>query len=265
MWRLTWPVILAGMSAPLVGVADTAVMGRMPNSDYIAAVALGAMVISAAYWLFGFLRMGTTGMTSQALGADDQGEADALLSRALIAGVAGGVLLILLQWPIFRVAFLVSPASAEVEASASLYMATVSETGWPYVQHRGGDAGFVSVLDESTIGWVERTGNRQYVGTGNLTDDGRVALILMDYPSRTRLKIWGRATHHPDPSPELLERLGAEGIRADGAITIEVVATAWNCPKYITPRFTEAQVAQVTRPLADRIAELEDELERLRG
>ena len=152
-----------------------------------------------------------------------------------------------------------------VESRDSLYMATVSETGWPYVQHRGGDAGFVSVLDESTIGWVERTGNRQYVGTGNLTDDGRVALILMDYPSRTRLKIWGRATHHPDPSPELLERLGAEGIRADGAITIEVVATAWNCPKYITPRFTEAQVAQVTRPLVDRIAELEDELERLRG
>lgn len=142
----------------------------------------------------------------------------------------------------------------------SLYMATVSETGWPYVQHRGGDAGFVTVIDESTIGWVERTGNRQYVGTGNLTDDGRVALILMDYPTRTRLKIWGRATHHPKPSPELLERLGAEGIRADGAVTIEVVATAWNCPKYITPRFTEAQVAQITQPLLQRIDELEAQL-----
>ena len=147
----------------------------------------------------------------------------------------------------------------------SLYLASVGENGWPYVQHRGGQPGFVHQLDAHTIGWVERTGNRQYVGTGNVSGDGRVALILMDYPSRTRLKIWGRATHHPDPSPELLERLGAEGIRADGAITIEVVATAWNCPKYITPRFTEAQVAQVTRPLVDRIAELEDELERLRG
>ena len=147
-----------------------------------------------------------------------------------------------------------------IESRDSLYMATVSETGWPYVQHRGGDAGFVTVVDESTIGWVERTGNRQYVGTGNLTDDGRVALILMDYPSRTRLKIWGRATHHPDPSPELLTQLGAEGIRADGAVTIEVVATAWNCPKYITPRYTEAQVETLTRPLVDRIAELEAQL-----
>lgn len=144
-----------------------------------------------------------------------------------------------------------------IESRDSLYMATVGETGWPYVQHRGGDAGFVTVVDESTIGWVERSGNRQYVGTGNLSDDGRVALILMDYPSRTRLKIWGRATHHPEPTPELLAQLGAEGIRADGAITIEIVATAWNCPKYITPRYTEAQVAQLTQPLRDRIEELE--------
>ncbi|MEM7285685.1 MAG: pyridoxamine 5'-phosphate oxidase family protein [Actinomycetota bacterium] len=147
-----------------------------------------------------------------------------------------------------------------IQSRDSLYMATVGETGWPYVQHRGGDAGFVKVIDDTTIGWVERTGNRQYVGTGNLAGDGRVALILMDYPTRSRLKVWGRATHHPDPSEELLARLGAEGIRADGAVTIEVVATAWNCPKYITPRYTEAQVEALTRPLTDRIAELEARL-----
>lgn len=124
----------------------------------------------------------------------------------------------------------------------SFYMATVNEDGWPYVQHRGGDIGFVRVLGPTTIGWVERTGNRQYLGTGNLTADGRVALIMVDYPSRSRLKLLGRATYHPDPSPELLERLGGTDVRNDGALTIEVVATNWNCPKFITPRFTRDQI-----------------------
>ena len=99
-----------------------------------------------------------------------------------------------------------------IQTRDSIYMATTSETGWPYVQHRGGEPGFVHVIDESTIGWVERSGNRQYVGTGNLTEDGRVALILMDYPTRTRLKVWGRATHHPEPSAALLRQLGAEAV-----------------------------------------------------
>ena len=147
-----------------------------------------------------------------------------------------------------------------IQTRDSIYMATTSETGWPYVQHRGGEPGFVHVIDESTIGWVERSGNRQYVGTGNLTEEGRAALTLMDYPTRTRLKVWGRATHHPEPSAALLRQLGAEGIRPDGAITIDVVATAWNCPKYITPRFTEAEVAERTQPLLERIAELEAQL-----
>ena len=128
----------------------------------------------------------------------------------------------------------------------SFYMATVGESGWPYVQHRGGDPGFVRVLDGHTIGWVERRGNRQYIGAGNLAATGRVALIFVDYPNRARLKAYGHATYHPDPSPELLERLGGVGGRADGAVTVEIVGTDWNCPKYITPRFTVEEVRRLT-------------------
>lgn len=142
----------------------------------------------------------------------------------------------------------------------SFYLATVSETGWPYVQHRGGEAGFIKLIDDRTIGWIERNGNRQYVGTGNISANGRVAAIFVDYPTRTRLKAYGHATHHPDPSPELLESLGATNRRNDGAITVELLATAWNCPKYITPRFTENQISDAIRPLQQRVAELEAQL-----
>ena len=147
----------------------------------------------------------------------------------------------------------------------SFYMATVSETGWPYLQHRGGDAGFVKILDSNTIGWAERNGNRQYIGTGNITANGRVALILLDYPSRTRLKVYGQATHHADPSPELLEQLGAADLRTDGAITITLLATAWNCPRFITPRFTEEQLGGEIETLQKRIGILESELAVARG
>jgi len=144
----------------------------------------------------------------------------------------------------------------------SFYMSTVSETGWPYLQHRGGDAGFVRQLDATTIGWVERSGNRQYIGTGNITATEKVAAIFVDYPSRTRLKLFGKATYHPDPSDELITALGGDGLRTDGAITVQAVATNWNCPKYITPRFTEAQVQGYVGHLQQRVAELEAELAR---
>jgi predicted pyridoxine 5'-phosphate oxidase superfamily flavin-nucleotide-binding protein len=139
----------------------------------------------------------------------------------------------------------------------SFYLASVSESGWPYVQHRGGEQGFIKVLGEHTIGWVERNGNRQYLGTGNIAANGRVAAILVDYPTRSRLKLYGNATYHADPSPELLASLDAEGVRHDGAITIDVLATNWNCPKYITPRFTQDEVTAATAPLRQRVAELE--------
>jgi predicted pyridoxine 5'-phosphate oxidase superfamily flavin-nucleotide-binding protein len=142
----------------------------------------------------------------------------------------------------------------------SFYLATVGETGWPYVQHRGGDAGFVKLLGAHTIGWLERSGNRQYVGTGNIAANGRIAAIFVDYPTRTRLKIYGQATHHVAASPELVAQLGGDNSRNDGAITIDVVATNWNCPKYLTPRFTQGEIDLATAPLHNRIAELEAEL-----
>lgn len=143
----------------------------------------------------------------------------------------------------------------------SFYLATVSETGWPYLQHRGGEPGFVKMIDSRTMGWVERSGNRQYIGTGNITATGKVAAIFVDYPTRTRLKVYGRATYHPEPSDELIARLGAQEIRSDGAVTIEVATSNWNCPKYITPRFTEAQVQSYVGHLEQRIAELEAQIE----
>lgn len=151
-----------------------------------------------------------------------------------------------------------------ITASDSFYMATVSESGWPYVQHKGGEPGFVKILDPTTIGWAERSGNRQYLGTGNIAAGSNIATIFVDYPTRTRLKIRGVATYHPDPSPELIQALGAGNLRVDGAITIEVAATAWNCPKYITPRYATAQIDAAVQPLHDRIADLESQLVALR-
>ncbi len=116
------PIVLSNATVPLLGLVDTAVVGQLGDPVPIGAVAIGAIILSAIYWLFGFLRMGTTGLTSQALGAEDQGEADALLSRALIIGVTGGVLMVALQWGLFPLAFAVSPASPEVEAMARTYM-----------------------------------------------------------------------------------------------------------------------------------------------
>lgn len=149
---------------------------------------------------------------------------------------------------------------AHITASDSFYMATVSESGWPYVQHKGGDAGFVTVIGPHTIGWAERSGNRQYLGAGNVLADGRVSAIFVDYPTRTRLKLRGHATYHPEPSAELVDALGASDMRIDGAFTVDVVATSWNCPKYITPRYTAQQIEAATAPLRNRIAELEARL-----
>ncbi len=116
------PIVLSNATVPLLGLVDTGVVGQLGDPVPIGAVAIGAVILSGIYWIFGFLRMGTTGLTSQALGADDQGEADALLARALIIGVSGGMLVILLQWAIFPAAFYVSPASPEVETLARTYM-----------------------------------------------------------------------------------------------------------------------------------------------
>jgi predicted pyridoxine 5'-phosphate oxidase superfamily flavin-nucleotide-binding protein len=144
-----------------------------------------------------------------------------------------------------------------IAARDSFYQATVSETGWPYVQFRGGPLGFLKVIDPKTLGYADFRGNFQYLSVGNLNADGRIALILMDYPHRQRLKIWGHAriVHEAD-EPELLASLQTEGYKArvERGIIINVAAFDWNCPQHITPRFTEAEVNAAIAPL---MAELE--------
>jgi len=161
------------------------------------------------------------------------------------------------------------PREAEfIGARDSFYMATVSETGWPYLQHRGGPPGFLRVLDGGTLGFADFRGNRQYVSTGNLSVDDRVALILLDYAGRRRLKLLGRA-RIVDVAEDagLVERLHPPGYvaRAERAVFIAVEAFDWNCPQHITVRYSEAEMEERTDALRTRIAELEAEVTRLRS
>ncbi|MCU1361758.1 MAG: pyridoxamine 5-phosphate oxidase-related FMN-binding [Ilumatobacteraceae bacterium] len=141
----------------------------------------------------------------------------------------------------------------------SLYIASVGEQGWPYVQHRGGAAGFVRVIDPTHIAWAERSGNRQYLSAGNIDHDDRISIIADDYPNRRRLKLYGHASFQTSPTAEQLSALGFEG-RLEGIMTIEIVAFDWNYPKFITPRYTADEVRASVEPLHRRIAELERQL-----
>jgi predicted pyridoxine 5'-phosphate oxidase superfamily flavin-nucleotide-binding protein len=155
-----------------------------------------------------------------------------------------------------------------ITARDGFYQATVGETGWPYVQFRGGPKGFLKVLDERTIGYADFRGNVQYISAGNINADGRVALILMDYPNRRRLKIWARARLvHEDEDPALLARLEIPTYRArvERAVVMIVEAFDWNCPQHITPRFTEEEIAALVAPLTRRIEQLEAENESLKA
>ncbi len=131
----------------------------------------------------------------------------------------------------------------------SFYMATVSETGWPYVQHRGGPKGFVRVLDDHTLGFADFRGNRQYVSVGNLVADDRVSLFFMDYPNRTRLKLLGRASRVALDETALLGALALPDYdaRVERGILIRVEAFDWNCPQHITPRFTVEEIEQLAK------------------
>ena len=145
----------------------------------------------------------------------------------------------------------------------SFYRASVSETGWPYVQHRGGPLGFVKVLGSSLIGFADFKGNRQLISTGNLDVTDRVALFLMDYPSRTRLKVLGHArVLDARENSELVEQLAPEELRSkvERLFMIQIVSFDWNCSQYITPRFTAEEVESYAAPLKARISELEAQL-----
>ena len=158
--------------------------------------------------------------------------------------------------------------AAFIAARDSFYMATVSETGWPYVQHRGGPPGFLKMLDDKTLAFPDYRGNRQYISVGNLAADGRVALILVDYPHRARMKIFAHAeTRDLADDPALAERLAVPGYRGkpERAIVLHLDAFDWNCAQHIIPRFTEAEVAKAVEPLRQRLRDLEAENAELRA
>jgi uncharacterized protein len=150
-----------------------------------------------------------------------------------------------------------------IQTRDSFYMGTVTESGWSYLQHRGGKPGFLRVISPSTIAFADYKGNRQLLSTGNVAANDRVALFLMDYPQRTRLKILGRARlEDAREHPELVAQLAEPDAHriVERLFFIEVVAFDWNCPQYITPRYTVSEIQELIAPLQRRIAELEAEL-----
>lgn len=126
------------------------------------------------------------------------------------------------------------------------FMSTVGENGWPYVQFRGGPKGFLKILDDRTLAFADFRGNRQYISVGNINSGGKVALILLDFPQRVRLKIWATATvTDADEDPELAAQLSDPDYRAkvERLITLRIEAYDWNCPQHITPRYTKEDIA----------------------
>jgi hypothetical protein len=145
----------------------------------------------------------------------------------------------------------------------SFYMATVSETGWPYLQHRGGPKGFLKVLDTQTLAFADFRGNLQYVSAGNLEGNDRVALIFVDYANRRRLKILGHARLVDAAADSgLMESLRDSGYRAqvERGVVIRVETFDWNCPQHITPRYSEEELGPYLEPMKARIGELEEQL-----
>jgi len=154
-----------------------------------------------------------------------------------------------------------------IAARDSFYMATVSESGWPYVQHRGGPPGFLRVLDEKTLAFADFRGNRQYISIGNAGANDRASLILMDYPNRHRLKIYARIeVRDLSTDAALVEKLTLPGYKAkpERAILLHLEAFDWNCQQHITPRFSEAELAPALAPIRARLEQLEAENETLR-
>jgi predicted pyridoxine 5'-phosphate oxidase superfamily flavin-nucleotide-binding protein len=162
-----------------------------------------------------------------------------------------------------------TPAEAGfIAARDSFYMASVAETGWPYLQHRGGPKGFLKVLDEATLGFADYRGNRQYITLGNTGADDRVALFLMDYANRARLKILAHLEVRDLASaPELEARLVPPGYepKVERGLILHVAAFDWNCSQHITPRYSAEEVETAIAPLRAKLAELERENARLRA
>jgi predicted pyridoxine 5'-phosphate oxidase superfamily flavin-nucleotide-binding protein len=149
-----------------------------------------------------------------------------------------------------------------LEGRDSFYWATTGATGWPYVQHRGGPKGFLKVIDDHTLALADFRGNKQYISTGNLLSDDRVAMILVDYPRQARLKILGHVEILEGPQAEpWLERVTMPGYKAiiERVFVIHIEAFDWNCPQHITPRYTAEEIAEAMHPLEDKVHGLERE------
>ncbi len=149
--------------------------------------------------------------------------------------------------------------AAFIAARDSFYVASVGETGWPYVQHRGGPKGFLRLTGPSTLVFPDYAGNRQLISAGNVASAGRVSLFLMDYPARERLKVLGTCRVVPMVEAPAFDLLPGEP-KPGRVFVVEVLGYDWNCPKYITPRYTAEEVEEAMRPLQERIAELEAKL-----
>ena len=149
----------------------------------------------------------------------------------------------------------------------SFYMASIGENGFPYIQHRGGPKGFIKVLDSKHLGFIDFKGNMQYITVGNLATNSNVSLILVDYPARTRLKIYARARIAAlKDEPELFHRLDLNNykFRPERMMVLDVEAYDWNCPQHITPRYTEPEIMELFADQIDRINELQQEVAALR-
>ena len=151
--------------------------------------------------------------------------------------------------------------AAFLETRDSFYLGTATADGQPYIQHRGGPKGFLKVIDERTLAFADFAGNRQFLSTGNLSENDKAYIFLMDYPNRRRIKIWGRA-RVVENDPALIERLADPDYEDElqRAVVFDVAAWDVNCPQHITRRFDEDEVAALLAPLRSRIAELEAEV-----